>query len=183
MMQACIKHKMSEEFRALFLSDEALRSQFIHMCKTSAEAADPITDSVAAMLTSTMQFCIGKHGLVMFKGGSAFPYTLMNAQQRQFLYELVHAVGSDVPCHSALACLENPLKWTIENERICFYIPPEKLEQRAVFAILLDCIATSENGSQTLCDLLVQRLGSRVTISRDTLAFVHERSKAIFAGK
>jgi hypothetical protein len=172
---------MSEEFRALFLSEPALRSQFVHMCKTSAEAADPITDAVAAMLMSNVQFCIGKHGLVLLKGGAAFPYSLMSAEQRQFLYELVHAVGSDVPCHSALACLENPLTWTIENERILFNTAPEKIDPRVVFAILLECIATSQHGSQTLCDLLVQRLGSRVTIGRDTLAFVHERSKVMFA--
>ena len=58
---------MAEEFRAHFLSDAALRSQFVHMCK--AETHDPITDAVAAMLTSNVQFCVGKYGLVLFKGG------------------------------------------------------------------------------------------------------------------
>ncbi len=169
---------MAEEFRAHFLSEAALRSQFVHMCK--AETHDPITDAVAAMLTSNVQFCVGKYGLVLFKGGAAFPYTLMSPKQRQFLYELVHAVGSDVPCHSAISCLENPLTWTIENERILFHTPAEKLDPRAVFAILIDCVATSEHGSKTLCDLLVQRLGSRVTVARDTLAFVREKTKDAF---
>jgi hypothetical protein len=149
------------------------------MCK--ADTHDPITDAAATMLTSNVQFCVGKYGLVLFKGGAAFPYTLMSPSQRQFLYELVHAVGSDIPCHSALSCLENPLTWTIENERILFQMPAEKLDPRVVFAILIECVATSEHGSRTLCDLLVQRLGSRVNIARDTLAFVHERVKTVFA--
>ena len=169
---------MSEEFRAHFLSEAALRSQFVHMCK--AETHDPITDAVAMMLTSNVQFCVGKYGLVLFKGGVAFPYTLMSPHQRQFLYELVHAVGSDVPCHSALSCLENPLTWAVENERILFHLPPEKLEPRTVFSILIECVAASEHGSRTLCDLLVQRLGSRVNIARDTLAFVHEKTREVF---
>jgi hypothetical protein len=170
---------MAEEFRALFLSDAALRSQFVHMCK--AETHDPITDAAATMLASNVQFCVGKYGLVLFKGGATFPYTLMSPEQRQFLYELVHAVGSDMPCHSAIACLENPLTWTVENERILFHTPPTKLDPRVVFAILIDCVATSEHSSRTLCDLLIQRLGSRVNISRDTIAFVREKSAAVFA--
>ena len=162
------------------MSEDALRRQFLHMCKTSAEASDPITDAVACMLTSNVQFCVGRYGLVLFKGGPTFPYTLMTAEQRQFLYELVHAVGSDVPCHSALACIDNPLTWSVENERILFHTPPEKLEPRAVFGILVHCVATSKHGSALLCNLLVQRLGSRVNIARDTLAFVHEQSRKAF---
>jgi hypothetical protein len=171
---------MTEQFRDLFLSESALRSQFVHLCKTSAEASDPITDAVAAMLSNNIQFCVGGYGLVLFKGGVAFPYTLMSAAQRHFLYELVYSVGSDTPCHSALACLDNPLTWSVENERILFHMPPERLEPRAVFSILLQCVASSGKGSATLCDLLVQRLGSRVNISRDTLAFVHRRSREMF---
>ena len=172
---------MADQFRELFMCEDALRRQFVHMCKTSAEASDPITDAVCCMMTSTVQFCVGKYGLVLFKGGPTFPFTLMSPRQRQFLYELVHAVGSDVPCHSALACLENPLTWAVENERILFHMPPEKLEPRAVFRILLNCVASSKHGSALLCNLLVQRLGSRVNIGRDTLAFVHEHTREVFA--
>jgi len=171
---------MVEQFRELFMSEDALRRQFVHMCKTSAENPDPITDAVCCMLTSNLQFCVGKYGLALFKGGPTFPYTLMSPVQRQFLYELVHAVGSDVPCHSALACIDNPLTWSVENERILFHLPPEKLEPRLVFRTLLDSVATSKHGSALLCNLLVQRLGSRVNVGRDTLAFVKEYSREVF---
>jgi len=165
---------MAELFTELFLTEANLKRVLVYLCKCNPESSDPITDALATMLSGPVQFCVGRFGLVLFRDGAAFPFSLMDQEQRQFLYEIVRGVGSEMPCYGPLAVLDNPLTFTIENERILFHTPKQTLDPKLVFRVMVELIDESRPDSSLLTNLLVQRLGSRVNLSRDTLSFVHE---------
>ena len=165
---------MAEIFSELFLQEENLKRVLVYLCKGNPESTDPITDALATMLGGPIQFCVGRFGLVLFKDGAPFPFTLMSQEQRQFLYEIVRGVGSEMPCYGPLAVLDNPLTFTVENERILFHIPKQSLDPKLVFRAMVELINKTRPDSSLLTNLLVQRLGSRVNLSRETLAYVHE---------
>ena len=164
------------EFTAKFLSPPALLQILTHLAHTSSDTSDPITDAVATMLTTPVQFCVGRYGLVMFKGGAPLPYKAMNAAQRWFVQEVVYGVGHPGR-YGPLCMAEQSLRYTVENERILFHTPPHRLDPKVVFRVLLDAAAQARQGSMLLCNLLVQRVGTRVALSRDTIAFVQEQGR------
>ena len=166
------------EFHALFLTPAALERTLAYMCRTFTQ--DPITESVKIMLTCPVQFHVSRFGVGMFKGCGVFPFTYMTKEQRQWLHELVRAIGAE-GYHSALMA-DEPLVYTIENDRI-FFKGGEMLDSKLVFEILLKSMAKSgEDPSRLrlLVSLLLQRIGCRVPIGRDTIAFVHELSESVF---
>jgi hypothetical protein len=164
---------MADQFADLFLQDENVKRVLVYLCKGNPESSDPITDALATMLGGPVQFCVGRFGLVLFKDGAAFPFTMMSQEQKQFLYEIVRGVGSEMPCYGPLAVLENPLTFTIENERILFHVPKRHLDPKMVFRAMVELVTASRADSTLLTNLLIQRLGSRVNLSRETLSYVH----------
>jgi len=164
---------MADIFANLFLQEDNVKRVLVYLCKGSPTSSDPITDALVTMLGGPVQFCVGRFGLVLFKDGASFPFAMMNQEQRQFLYEIVRGVGSEMPCYGPLAVLDNPLTFTIENERILFHIPKQHLDPKTVFRAMVELINESRPNSSLLTNLLVQRLGSRIILSRETLAYVH----------
>lgn len=168
-----------EELEECFLTKGALHNLFVYMCKSNAESHDPITDALVTMLTGVVHFTISKHGLLLLKGAPALPFTHMNPEQRQLLYNVVNSLRCEVPTFSAFALTENPLTYTVENERITLNTPSYKIDHKLIFTILLECIAESKRPSLLLFNLIVQRIGCRVNVSRDTIAFAHTKSKSL----
>lgn len=167
-----------EEFHAQFLTPLALERVLAYMCRTSTQ--DPITESIKIMLTCPVQFHVSRFGLGVFKGCGVFPFTYMTKEQRQWLHELVKAIGGE-GYHSALMSTE-PLVYTVENDRI-FFKGGEPLDAKIVFEVLLRSMAKTDEKKERLkilTNLLLQRIGCRVVIGRDTLAHVHELSERIF---
>ncbi len=169
--------KMAEEFEALFLSKESLKTYFVFLCKSNVESSDPITDALVVMLTSSVQYTISKHGLVMFKGSPAFPFTHMHHEQKHLLYQVVSSIRSEFHTYSHFARAEDPLTYGVENERLNIHIPAQKLDPKLVIGVLVDLIATSSKPSTLLFNLMIQRLTSRVNISKDTISFANEMAK------
>ena len=117
---------MATEFSLQFLNKEFLRDFFVYTCHSKNELSNPILDTLTVFLSANVQFHVSKHGLTCYNNLPPFPFTLMNSRQKHFLYEMVHSIGSEVPTHSSMALETNPLRFTIENERVVFHISPEK---------------------------------------------------------
>lgn len=155
-----------------FLSEESLLRIMTYMCRSGA---DPIVSTLHTMLTSDIQFAMGKYGLVLFKG-HVFPYTYMTVEQRHCLYLLaLHAHDGQ---HSAYAVLENPLKFTAENGYIIFK-PVHRIPMQRVFDVLILALQRSKRSSPTLCNILLQKLGAKIVLSREMLQYIYEKSKIL----
>ena len=175
-----------EELSALFLGPESLKRVLTYMCRAMAQ--DPITEAMRVMLTTPIQFHVSRYGLGLFKGSAVFPYTYMSAEQRVWLHDVVRAIRGGGN-HSALSRLERPLTYTIENDRIFFHgggagDRPTRLAPTDVFDALLGAMAESKHTTpdrlQLLMGLLLQRIGCRVHVCRETLVHVQRRSAELF---
>lgn len=170
---------MAEDFESKFLTKNAIRNLLVYLCKSNLESPDPITDALATMLTNPTTYIISKHGLVMFRGAPAYPFTHMDAVQRQLIYNVVNSIRNEYHTYSYFALNENPLTYSVENERITINIPPQKIDSKLVMLVLLELIAESKQPSTLLFNLLVQRLQSRINISKETISFANQKSKEI----
>ena len=166
-----------EDFEEKFLNEAALRSYFVYLCKSNSESVDPITDALVVMLTNPVQFTVSRHGLIMFKGAQPYPFTHMDASQRQLLFDMVGSIRCEVPTYSAFALVENPLTFAVENERITFNVNGSKLDPKLVFHMLIELVAKSNRPSHLLFNIMMQRLSARVNISKESLSFVNGKSK------
>jgi hypothetical protein len=172
---------MSDDFDEHFLNKDFLKRCFVFLCKSNIESSDPITDALATMLTTNIQYSVSSHGLSLFKDAPAFPYHLMNASQRQLLYHVVRSVWSGENTYSGFARTVDPLTFSIRNERIHLHTPPVKLDPKLVVSILVDSIASSKQPSLLLFNLMIQRLTSRVNVCKDTMIFANEQGKLTLA--
>jgi hypothetical protein len=144
------------------------------------------------MITTPIQFHVRRYGLGLFKGSAVFPYTYMSAEQRVWLHDVVRAIRTGGN-HSALCRLNESLTYTIENDRIFFHTSgadqqqqqrPTRLAPTDVFDALLGAMAESKHTTpdrlQLLVGLLLQRIGCRVHVCRETLMHVQRRSAELF---
>lgn len=106
-----------EQLYTLFLEPEPLQRIFVYMCRASTH--DPISETARLMLTTPVQLHVSRFGLGLFKGCAVFPFSYMSKEQRQWLFELLSAMGGD-QMHSALQAIDAPLEYTAENDRIFF---------------------------------------------------------------
>lgn len=70
----------------------------------------------------------------------------------------------------------------MENERIIFR-GTHALDPKLVFDVLMGCMAKSEKDRgrmRVLTNLLLQRIGGRVQLSRETIAHLHARVQEAF---
>ena len=155
-----------EELNRLFLGEDGVKTLFTYMCKTSSCSADAVTDTLRVLLTTPVEFSVGKYGLGVFKGYPVLPYFYMTPAQRQYLYELVSAIstGSPEEHHTAFACLDTPLVYVFENERVVFK-GSSMLDQGLVIRVL----QSSVGSKPLLLSILLQRLAGYVPLKRDVL--------------
>jgi hypothetical protein len=169
-----------EDFEATFLSRDALRRFILYLCSLNTESPDPITDALVTAMTETVRYTISKHGLMLFKGTSPLPFNRMDAAQRHLIYEVVSSIRCEVHTYGPFAYSENPLTFSVENERITVNVPPVKLDHALVLSILVDLIRASAKPSMLLFNIMIQRLSARVHITKDVLAQVTRECKEKF---
>jgi hypothetical protein len=170
-----------EDFAANFLTHDAIRRFILYACSLNTESADPVTDTFVTVMTEEVRYVVSRHGLTLFRGASPLPFTHMTAQQRHLIYEVVSSMRCEVPTYSAFARLEDPLTFSVENQRIVFHVKAGKLDHRLVLGILADLVATSKRPSRLLLNIMLQRLGARVHIAKDVHAHVAEQAATLFA--
>jgi hypothetical protein len=169
---------MAEEFHALFLSNESLQTYFVFLCKSNVESSDPITDALVVLLTSNAQYMISRNGLVLFKGFPAYPFSIMNREQKNLIYQVVDSIRSEVHTYSHFARSENPLTYSVENQKLLIHIPPQRIDPKLVMSMLVHLIGTSSKPSLLLFNLIVQRLTLRVNINKETILFANEQGRS-----
>lgn len=152
-----------EDFEAAFLSGDSIKRMLLYLLSVNKSSLDPITDSVVLMLTEPVQYVISRNGLQLFENAPPLPFSHMNADQKQLIYEVVSSLRSEVPTYGPLALVDNPLTYNIENERFVFHVQSRKLDQGLVLGILMNM---TQNKSELLFNILLQRIGSRVQLSK-----------------
>jgi hypothetical protein len=170
---------MSEEFRELFLSKDALKVFFIYMCKINVESADPILDTLTTILTQPITFCVNKYGLILFKQATPIPFSILQPDQRQLIFQMCSSLSSDVHTFAAFASSINPLTYVVENERITFNVVIPKLDPRVVILMLIECLQIDSKNYTLLFNLILQRLSSRVHLNRELVEFAHFTAKLL----
>ena len=161
-----------DELENLFLSKESLLRIMTYMCRNGT---DPIVETLVIMLTKEIQFAVNRYGLVLFKG-HVFPFSYMTPEQRHCLYTLVaHVVDRQ---HSAFACVDDPLTFDVEDGHVVF-TPVLRLTFEQVFDVLITALERTKRSSRTLCNVILQKLSSRMTITREKLLYVNEKSKSL----
>ena len=157
----------------MFLTNDTLLRIMTYMCRSGV---DPIISTLHTMLTSDVQFTVNKYGLILFRNQPPFPWAYMTWQQREHLYSLIQNAHSKH--HPAYACAQ-PLTFTSENGHIMFQ-GSVRIPMKLVFEVLLEALERSKRGSRMLCNVLLQKLGAKITIPKEMLLFVHERSKLAY---
>jgi len=169
-----------EDFEEKFLCHDSLRDYLLYACHSNAESSDPITDALTVMLTEPVQYTISKHGLIMFKSLPPLPFTHMNPGQRQLIYNVASSIRCEYPTYSYFALAENPLTYSVENERITLNIQSQKLDPKLVLLVLVELISTSTHQSQLLFNIMIQRLSARVLITKDAITFANDQCRRAF---
>jgi hypothetical protein len=156
-----------DELNHLFLNESSIQTLFTYLCKSSSHSVDIVTDTLRVMLTTPVEFSVGKYGLSFFKGHPVLPFFYMTPPQRQYLYELMSALSTGRPeeHHTAFACIDNPMSYVFDNERVVFKAGPT-LDQSLVMRVLKNCVGCKP----LLLSILLQRLSGYVLLKRDVLA-------------
>jgi hypothetical protein len=164
------------EYIKLFLQGKALRNLLLYACNNcTIEVLDPICTTVAVFLTVPVAFCLTSIGLMPFKGHSAiiFPLTLMSAHQQIFLMHYiqflqVNQIGSTATQMGGAAVLRL-------NKQLQSSVT---LEHYDVLACLLRSIlaSTAYSNANTkifICNVILQRIGVSVGLSRENIKKLH----------
>jgi hypothetical protein len=162
-----------QAYTELFMSKDALKNYFIHLCQMNSASVDPIIDALVVILTYPCVFYVCKYGVVLFKNATPYPYTIMTAQQRQLIYQMCSSLRSDVPTFSAFATTDKPLTFVIEHEKILFNLQIPKIDARIVILILTECLNVIPPKRNLLLNIILQKLSSRVQLSKDLVEFAH----------
>jgi hypothetical protein len=168
-----------DDFERLFLNEDALRVFFVYLCHLNKHMSDPITESLVVLLSGKTQFSIGKHGIVILQGTPSLPFMHMDAAQRQLVYEVVSSIRCEWHTYPPFCKYEDPLTYSVENEIITLNHTPKKIDQRVVFQVLLQCIVDSKHPSILLFNLIMQRIGCRISVPRETIMFINEKTQIL----
>lgn len=157
----------------LFLSEDALLRYMIYACQ---RGSDPVINVLYVMLNEELQFVVNHYGLTLYKSLPVFPWTHMDAAQRECVYQLVfHAHDKQ---HSAYAVLDHPLKFSVENNHIVFE-GCRRLDGKQVFDLLLRAMRDCKRPSRMLLNIIMQKLSVRMVINKQLLVHVHENVKCL----
>ena len=171
-------HRMQVDgtFDSLFLQDAAhMRKMYTYMCQQCTALEDPISNVACQFLSGRLQISFGVSGVAFFEDGIIYPYFYMTREQRRFLYSIASAIACDMqPKHRYRFC----------NGCIVLVDHSGKiLDQRLVWRMILDCVASSPKHKECLrllAKVVVQRVMCRVAHSKDMLAHVCSLTDEIF---
>ena len=163
--------------RTTFFDKENLEDNISLVCNLSPlDVRDPITATVSLFLHGQLGISLCKVGLHPFFDAqqTVIPYSSMSGVQRQFLSEAV-------VCHRDL--------WVISNGRILFKQPANKarvvLSSEEVLTAMCRKVFQSEQHPSVraktgICNILLQRVGSNVSLSADVRKRLNERMQTEF---
>lgn len=171
---------MFGEIEELFFDKESLKKFFLYFCNTNSESPDPITDALTVMINSYIEFTVSVRGVYLFKDFMPVPFSVMNSQQKQYIYCMSSSFRASEHTFSSFCRVENALTYSIENECIVIASPKKKIDAKVIITILLELIVQSKQPSILLFNILIQRLMSKITVDKDILMFAQSEIKKKF---
>lgn len=162
----------------MFLNDpEHMRKLFIYTCSQCTALEDPISNVACQFLHGRLHISFGVSGIAFFEDGIIFPYFYLTRQQRQYLYSISSAISCNTP-------RESPQRYRFCNG--CLVLTDysgKSLDQKLVWRMILDCVATSSkhrNCLRLLSNVVIQRVLCRARHSKEITAYVYQLSDEIF---
>lgn len=165
-----------ERYTALFFSEDALQPMLTYMCNACpVEVADPVCDTLAVFLGNAVTFAVTSVGLIPFRNASmaVFPFAHMSEPQRAFLLEYLAFLRRN---WAGLASKQMGGGCVVSLSRRA--TASVHLDAVAVLSVLLRCVLASEayrefDARVSVCNIVLQRLGARVHLSRESVRTLH----------
>ncbi len=163
-----------DRFVETFLAGEALRRLLVHACNHAVSfVADPITDTVCAMLSTPVAAVFSMTAVMPFrdKAQIALPYTYMTAAQRAYVHELL---GD--PAHGVLR-RNNCVEVRFEGAPRA----PACLPALGVLLAMCETVIGGGGGARdarqmlAVTNIMLQRVRCAVHISHDVFAALQAR--------
>jgi hypothetical protein len=165
-----------ERYTLLFFSEEALQPMLVYMCNACPlDVADPVCDTLAVFLGNAVTFAVTSVGLIPFRNASmaVFPFSHMSEPQRAFLLEYLaflrrHWAGLTSTQMGGGCVVSLSRRATATTH----------LDTVAVLSVLLRSVLASEayhefDARVSVCNIVLQRLGARVHLSRESVRTLH----------
>ena len=137
---------------------------------------DPVCGTLAMFLSTPVVFCCSNVGLLPFKNASmaVYPYGQMTAEQRALLMEYV-AFAREAGVGVASTQMGGGCVLALRRAGA----GPRQLGVVEVLSVFLRAVLASEayanaEARLSICNIVLQRLGALVTISREHLRCVYE---------
>ena len=163
----------------LFLRNPAhLKKMFTYMCSQSTAPEDPISNMACQFLSNRLQIAFGVAGISFFEDGVIYPYFYLSREQRQYLYSIASSIARETECTQRYRFYNGCLVLTDYTGKT--------LDQRIVWRMILECVATStkhQDCLRMLANVVIQRVLCRLQHSKDVVAYVYELTDEIFAEK
>lgn len=165
-----------ERYIQTFFSGEALQRMMTYMCDAcTTEISDPVCSTLTMFMSTPVVFCVTGIGLIPFRNTAmaVMPFSQMTPEQREFLLgyiDFTREAGLGVPStQMGGGCVLSLTKNAIS---------PHHLDHVTVlsmfFRTVLDgCEPRDLETRMGVCNIVLQRLGAAVNISRDNIQRVH----------
>jgi hypothetical protein len=165
------------EYVEHFFSGDSLQRILLYMCnKCTLEVTDPLCSTLKMFLTTPIVFGVTRLGLVPFKDCTmaVFPYTHMTIEQKQFILGFLAAIqprsAGRVSTQLGGGCLV-----------MLGRVNTDTVNLRHSDVLICFCKAVIANNSYgtrqtrlSVCNVVLQRLGVVMGISRGTLQAVYD---------
>jgi len=167
--------------KRVFFGPDTLMGTFLCLCRGVSGGSDPVIDSLCLMLNQPMQLSINKHSVTLFKNAPSIHFSYLSHEQRCYIFDAVSSLQSDVPTFAGFAELEDPIKFSVENNCVLLEFSGTKLNAEDVLSMLIECIAKSNKPRKLLYSLIIQRLHCKANLTRSQLQFARARSMEVLS--
>ena len=137
--------------------------------------SDPITDLACSMIRAPLEVCVSLQGVQMFKEKPdiVLPFACMRPEQRAFLHDMLAnshqlhtlAVRNNCVCVKFASATTKPRRLSVRD--VLSAVVKAIMQGQAV-SVINETIRTS------LCNLVLQRIGSAVHISHENFVFLFQ---------
>lgn len=164
-----------------FFTGEALQRILFYMCnKCTIEVVDPVTSTLQMFITTPVVFAVTQLGLMPFRNCpmAILPFTHMNVTQKRVILDLLQCIQDNdagrVSTQLGGGCRVTLLRRFTHSHNLV------AVDVLTAFcdAVLLNTSYPRMSSRVSVCNIVLQRLGVNVGLSRSTIQDVHSRIRA-----
>lgn len=166
-----------ERYIETFFSGDALLAVLVYMCNScTMEISDPVCNTLLMFIRNPVSFTVTDVGLLPFRNSSMaiFPFAAMSTEQKQFLIEYIAFIRGG-PFGDAQVQMGGGSVLSLQRGVAKIYhIDVVEVLSRFFGAILGTDSYAPLATRRSICNIILQRLGAAVHLSRDNIARVHK---------